>query len=424
MDSTTNLIIGAGITGLSFTASCVNEDYIIIEKENHPGGLCNTIYKDGFIWDYSGHFLHFKESDIEKLIISNLGPDGIIKRQKKTQIYYNDQTIDYPFQMNIHQLNKPEFIDCLYDLYVTKDNLEKPSSFKEMIISRYGNSISNKFLIPYNEKLYACDLDSLDKDALGRFFPHADVDEIIRNIKNEKNSSYNSTYYYPINGSLKIIELYLSKIKMDSIYYNETVINIDIKNKIATTNKREIKYSNLISTIPLPYLLQASGIEYSDTILRANKVLVFNFGFDSASNDKENHWIYFPDKKFIFYRVGYYNNINGTDKMSLYVEIGLPDGETIDIEYYRKCVIRDLGVAGVVTTQNITAEHNVIIDPAYVHISADSENFKKKVFQSLNTSDIYSIGRYGAWKYCSIEDNIIESYELAHTLNQISNVSG
>ena len=36
------------------------------------------------------------------------------------------------------------------------------------------------FLIPYNTKLYATDLDRLDRDAMGRFFPHADVADIIR----------------------------------------------------------------------------------------------------------------------------------------------------------------------------------------------------------------------------------------------------
>ena len=42
-----------------------------------------------------------------------------------------------------------------------------------MLYARFGRS-TPKFLIPYNEKLYATDLATLDKDAMGRFFPHAD----------------------------------------------------------------------------------------------------------------------------------------------------------------------------------------------------------------------------------------------------------
>ena len=45
------------------------------------------------------------------------------------------------------------------------------SNFKEMLYARFGRGIAEKFLIPYNEKLYACDLGALDSDAMGRFFP-------------------------------------------------------------------------------------------------------------------------------------------------------------------------------------------------------------------------------------------------------------
>ena len=52
-----------------------------------------------------------------------------------------------------------------------------------MLYARFGRGIAEKFLIPYNEKLYACDLATLDKDAMGRFFPHADLTDIVRNMR-------------------------------------------------------------------------------------------------------------------------------------------------------------------------------------------------------------------------------------------------
>ena len=36
----------------------------------------------------------------------------------------------------------------------------------------------------------------------------------------------------------------------------------------------------------------------------------------------------------------------------------------------------------------------------------------------LEKNDIYSIGRYGSWTYCSIEDNILEARDLAEKLNK------
>ena len=42
-----------------------------------------------------------------------------------------------------------------------------------MLYQKFGKSIAENFLIPYNEKLYACDLDELDEESMGRFFPYA-----------------------------------------------------------------------------------------------------------------------------------------------------------------------------------------------------------------------------------------------------------
>ena len=52
-----------------------------------------------------------------------------------------------------------------------------------MVYANLGKSIAEKFLIPYNEKLYACDLDVLDVNAMGRFFPKADKEDIILNFR-------------------------------------------------------------------------------------------------------------------------------------------------------------------------------------------------------------------------------------------------
>ena len=57
------LIIGAGVSGLSFAGKKIGEDYIIIEKEDQPGGLCKTTRRNGYVWDYSGHFFNFNNKE-------------------------------------------------------------------------------------------------------------------------------------------------------------------------------------------------------------------------------------------------------------------------------------------------------------------------------------------------------------------------
>ena len=63
-----DVIIGAGITGLCYAMFSNNPNYIILEKEPEIGGYCRTIKRNGFVWDYSGHFFHFRDSYIRDLI--------------------------------------------------------------------------------------------------------------------------------------------------------------------------------------------------------------------------------------------------------------------------------------------------------------------------------------------------------------------
>lgn len=56
-----DLIIGAGVSGLSYANFCGHEDYLIVDKDAEIGGYCKTIKKNGFVWDYSGHFFSFQK---------------------------------------------------------------------------------------------------------------------------------------------------------------------------------------------------------------------------------------------------------------------------------------------------------------------------------------------------------------------------
>lgn len=435
MDKVRTLIVGAGITGLS-TAVALHErgddDYLVVDADSEIGGYCKTVKKEGFTWDYSGHFFHFKHPEIEAWLRERMPKDGdgqrIRKVEKKSFIQYGDRQIDFPFQKNIHQLPQNEFIDCLYDLYFARAPREmlgasappaaSPSSeenFKSMLYARFGKSIAEKFLIPYNEKLYATDLSTLDKDAMGRFFPHADLTDIVRNMKVANNASYNATFTYPEGGAIEYVKAIASEVKPGGIALGEALLSIDLNTKVARTTKREIAFERLVSSAPLPRLLAMAKVAHDDSVFSWNKVLVFNFGFDKKGQ-RDVHWMYYPDRALSFYRVGFYDNIFDTDRLSIYVELGYAKDATIDVEAARAQVLKDLAKAGVITDHRLVAEHTVTMDPAYVHITQRSIAEYGRVSSVLRERGVYSIGRYGGWTYCSIEDNIVEARELVASL--------
>jgi len=85
------LILGAGVTGLSLGSFLEGRDYLILEKEDSPGGYCKTTIQDGFVWDYSGHFFHFSDPEIKNYLLEN----------------YGSKKVSHLLQGKIHRLSIP-----------------------------------------------------------------------------------------------------------------------------------------------------------------------------------------------------------------------------------------------------------------------------------------------------------------------------
>jgi protoporphyrinogen oxidase len=429
MQSVRTLIVGAGVSGLATAAIGRDDDYLILERDTEIGGYCKTVRRAGFVWDYSGHFFHFKHPEIEAWLRERMPGQRVVTVHKRSFISYAGGLIDFPFQRNIHQLPKDELVDCLHDLYFAQAprallgplapperadeaaDARPPASFKEMLYRRFGRSIAEKFLIPYNEKLYACDLGTLDVDAMGRFFPHANLTEIVRNMKVADNASYNSTFTYPEGGAIEYVKALASAVKPGAIALDEGLVSVDLERRIARTTKREIRFERLVSSAPFNHLVELCGLPHAPGVFTWNKVLVFNLGFD-RKGPRGVHWTYHPSRERCFYRVGFYDNIFDTDRMSLYVELGFPRDAVIDVPAMKARVLADLRAEGLVTDHELVAEHAVVMDPAYVHITKASLAEHKRLGAQLRAAGVHSIGRYGGWTYCSIEDNIVEARAL------------
>jgi protoporphyrinogen oxidase len=433
MQSVEYLVVGAGVSGLSFANWARQEtqargqpapDILILERDDAPGGYCKTVVQDGFIWDYAGHFFHFAHPEIEAWLRARMGGQEIRTVIKRAFIRFAGRDIDFPFQKNIHQLPRADFIDCLVDLYfrdeAAKTAAVAPGSFLEMLHQRFGKGIADRFLVPYNETLYACDLAELDRDAMGRFFPHADIADIIRNMRQPDNASYNSTFTYPAGGAIEYVRALLRDLPADLVSYGEPIVGVDLARRVARTPRREIAYRILVSSAPLPRLAALCGLTVEPGVFGWNKVLIFNLGFDRKGRTSA-HWMYFPDRSRWFYRVGWYDNILDGDRMSLYVEVGLARSTPAPaagrgLDAARDRVLDDLRAEGIVTDHRLVSWHSVVLDPAYVHITDRSLVETERLTAQLRGAGVHAVGRYGRWTYCSIEDNIVETRALARAL--------
>ena len=134
------LIVGAGISGLG-TAAFLGRgaDLAVLERDRAIGGYCKTVKRDGFVWDYSGHFFHFKHPELEAYLRARLPGQDVRTVAKRSFVSHGGRWVDFPFQKNIHQLPQAEFIDCLHDLYFARAPGRPPAperNFEEMLFAR------------------------------------------------------------------------------------------------------------------------------------------------------------------------------------------------------------------------------------------------------------------------------------------------
>ncbi|MCK4543937.1 hypothetical protein KAU43_00220, partial [candidate division WOR-3 bacterium] len=167
--------------------------------------------------------------------------------------------------------------------------------------------------------------------------------------------------------------------------------------------------------------------------LRINSVLNINIGFKGKTNSNI-HWIYFPEKKYSFYRVGYYshfnNNMSKNGFDSIYVEISYTGNSDIKqtvinsknfkpIPQNIKQIIENLIEIKIIPSiESIDIIHINPIHSAYVLYDLNWKDERNKYLSHLEKNNIYSIGRYGNWVYNSMEDNILKAWETIEKIKK------
>jgi len=238
------IIAGAGISGLSLGYFLKNKEYEIIEKESSPGGLCRSVYKDQFIFDYTGHLLHFSKKKVKKIIDSlNI---SMIKHKRKANILHNNSLIPYPFQANLHYLPKEDAFKALIG-FINKEKNNNIKNLEQYFLTFFGDGIYNLFLKPYNTKLWTVDPKDMISDWIGRFIPDIKIGEILKPFFVDRTSNdkgYNKEFYYPEKGINELIKKFSKKIK--NLNLAQEIIEVNWKEKyVATKKKKNISMINL-----------------------------------------------------------------------------------------------------------------------------------------------------------------------------------
>lgn len=425
------IIIGAGLTGLSAAYHLEQNgfyDYELYEKESSIGGLCRTITNNDYTFDFTGHLLHISDTYFHSLIQKLIGFDFFNTIHRQSYIYSHDRYTPYPYQMHLKSLPTHVIADCLLG-FIHRKPLKKIKNFIDWVNHCFGEGFGRHFFIPYQKKIFACDLHDITATWTSRFVPQTTLEDIIDGLQGTtKNIGYNSSFLYPKEGGiLSWVKQFASHIKKP-IYTNTAITSVAMQKKIITiSNNTDISYEYIINTTPLDNFLHQlheqsnSFLKTACKKLKCNKVINFNLGIkDRIISDK--HWIYFPEEKYPFYRLGFPHNFSSTTAphgcSALYGEFAYFNQSKEHVAQTLKNALAKTKELFDITDSEIDTEVIIPISHAYVLYDRWRDRYLPMLLNRLRENNIHSVGRYGAWKYSSMQEAIIDGKNIADLICQ------
>ena len=420
-------ILGGGLAGLSlgYFLNLKNQDFFILEKNPETSGLLKSIQIDGFTFDIGGsHVIFSKNKKILSFILSIL-KDNIVRIRRNAKILYKGRYIKYPFENGLAELPKRENFECLYYFirnYTKKEKglLPSPKNLKEWFYYMFGKGIAEKYLIPYNEKLWKFPLEEMSINWVIRI-PRPPIKDIIKSSLGIPTEGYKHQlyFYYPKLGGIQALAKALERPIKNKIVTNFEVKKIKKEDGkwIVSNGKIEFEFDKIISTIPLGELIKTlrntpKEIKKAARELKFNSLITIGVGIDKP-NINNFSWVYIPGQETLPHRISFPSNyspyVSPNKKSSILAEITYRERDEIskmDDDEIAEKTIEDLNTLKIINKKDVVITTVQRIKYAYVIYDLECTENLRKIITYISEIGIDVIGRFGKWEYLNMDQTI------------------
>ncbi len=446
---TQNLVLGAGLTGLS-TAAHAKTDVRLLEATPFIGGKARTRKRSGARFDITGHWLHLRDEAIQKWV-EKLPGLTLNRHDRKARIYSSGVYTLYPFQANTYGLPPAVARACLQgfvdarlhdvELGPNAPRHPAPETFADWIEQKFGRGIAEHFMFPYNEKIWTVHPRELSAAwCESSYIPIPKVEDVIAGAVGASREAlgYNTHFLYPDDGGgIEGLAQAIRRTLNIEIECERKVTRIDLVRRQVTIDDGEtINYHKLVSTMALSSLIDACAkggelpaeVVQARALLRSTTVSHLDVLAKGSNHDIEGpwdgegqpHWVYFPERQFPFYRVGSFSAVEPKmtdgDTRNFYVEIAHRGNRRVEDEV--DACLEGLAAAnlinGVDSVLDVHVEH---VPNAYVLQDPNYHESRTVLIDYLAAHNVLSTGRYGNWEYSAMEDALIHGRKAAEWLN-------
>lgn len=415
------VILGGGPTGIGAALRLLElgrHDFVLIDAAAAPGGLASShCDAHGFTWDLGGHvqFSHYRKFD-EYMDLA-FPSDGWLWHDRESWIWLRDRFIPYPFQNNLHRLDPADQWRAVEGLLAAHRNPRcGPSdNFRDWILTTFGAGVADLFLFPYNLKVWAHPLEHMDCRWVGERVATPSLDEVLRAIclrQDQVSWGPNRRFRFPLRGGTGAVWRSLGqRIPHANLRMSSRVASIDAARRtVKLADGDEIRYQQLINTAPLDWLCRTVAVPglARSADLKSSTVHVIGIGMRGQPPESLSKmcWMYFPGVETSFYRVTVFSNYSPYNVPSPGATWSLM-AEVSETEHFPKNsaqivddVIAQMTSIGLIPeAETILSRWHKILTPGYPTPSLERDSILDQVLPLLEAREIYSRGRFGAWKY-------------------------
>lgn len=428
-------ILGGGLAGISIAAH-LEQDCEVLEKESRGGGHCQTVQEHGFTYDAGGpHIIFSRNQQMVDYMVSLLG-ENVHRARRNNKIFYQGRYVKYPFENGLYDLDPQDRFECLYH-YIKNDYPAPRTNFKEWIYHHFGKGLAEKYLIPYNEKIWNVPADQLGLEWVEGRVPKPPVEDVIKAAVGVETEGYTHQLYfsYPARGGIEALPRALAR-RVRKIIPDFTVGRIwkEREQWCVTNGRTTRRYDKLISTIPIQELAHAvSGtppeILAAVGALRYNSLITVAVGFDSAKLPDYTA-IYVPDPEIRFHRLSFpavFSPHNAPPGKSIIeAEITTNPGDGTHEMSDQQIVADVMGdLEGMQLGRKSEACYSRVLRTKYGYVVQDDQHRPhlkqaKAYFESIG---IPLCGRVAEFEYINMDVCIERAMKLAERLNQAGSLA-
>jgi len=442
VDSTDNLIIGAGVSGLSLSYYLKNSTLknTLIEKSGAIGGNCKTIDDNGFYYDIGGHRFYTKNVELENDIRELLG-DDLLKVGRKSSIYVNNKFVNYPLQLlnSLRAFSFPYIFVVLSGYFYTKTFKRKVKviTFEDWVSKQFGKILYKTFFKGYSEKVWGLKCNELTADFAAERIRTLTLWKAIKDIvfKYKNEASLVKTFLYPRFGFGMIPVAFEQRIKSEDKIIKNTVVTkiIHSDNKIRSVELSDnsvLDVQNIVNTVDFEAIVTTFEPSAPKEVIEASKRLVYrDLIIAHVKLDREiltdNLWIYFPGEDEVIARLhepkNWSKDLSPEDKTSVVIEIFAFKGKGIwnkSEDEILEIVYSELtSKLKLFKTEEIIEGKVIKVEKAYpIYTNGYKDNLKIINDYFSRFDNFYNIGRSASFKYTSTDFYILMGKELARAL--------